>query len=528
MSELKQFKLPDVGEGLTEADIVKWHVQPGDKIAINQIIVEIETAKAVVELPSPYEGVVAGLLVPEGETADVGTPIISVEVGPDAGSEQPPAPAGEPTAPSGSTPAPGDLPVAPIGSTAADLVPPLPEGGSEPGIHGTLAPKEDERQAVLVGYGVKTGSTKRRPRKAADATGAAAGRAAPAAPRAPDKPAAPAAPATPARGAASATPGRAAATVAPAPASSAPDGPATSRHRASVLAKPPGRKLAKDLGIDLSRLSGTGPGGSITRDDVQSAAQAGETAEPADAAALPEFAPVTAVAREERIPIRGVRKHTAAAVAGSAFTAPHVTEFLQIDITETMAATARLRALPEFTGVRVSPLLLVARALMVAVARHPMINSTWDEDSQEIVVRHYVNLGIAAATDRGLVVPNIRDAHALSLPGLARALAELAETARAGKATPADLRGGTITITNVGVFGVDTGTPILTPGQAAILAVGQVKDAPWVHQGQLGVRKVTTLALSFDHRIVDGDLGSAVLRDIGAMLEDPLRMLAWS
>jgi 2-oxoisovalerate dehydrogenase E2 component (dihydrolipoyl transacylase) len=504
MSELKQFKLPDVGEGLTEADIVKWHVQPGDKIAINQIIVEIETAKAVVELPSPYEGVVAGLLVPEGETADVGTPIISVEVGPDAGREQPPAPAGEPAAPTGSTPAPGDLPVAPSGSTAADLVPPLPEGGSEPGIHGTLAPKEDERQAVLVGYGVKPGSTRRRPRKAATAgaTGAAP--------------------------AASATPGRAAAAVAPAPASSTPGGPATSGNGASVLAKPPVRKLAKDLGIDLSRLSGTGPGGSITRDDVQSAAQAEDTAEPADAAALPEFAPVTAVAREERIPIRGVRKHTAAAVAGSAFTAPHVTEFLQIDVTETMAATARLRALPEFSGVRVSPLVLVARALMVAVARHPMINSTWDEDSQEIVVRHYVNLGIAAATDRGLVVPNIRDAHALSLPGLARALAELAETARAGKATPADLRGGTITITNVGVFGVDTGTPILTPGQAAILAFGQVKDAPWVHQGQLAVRKVTTLALSFDHRIVDGDLGSAVLRDIGAMLEDPLRMLAWS
>jgi pyruvate dehydrogenase E2 component (dihydrolipoamide acetyltransferase) len=534
MSELKQFKLPDVGEGLTEADIVKWHVQPGDKIAINQIIVEIETAKAVVELPSPYEGVVAGLLVPEGETADVGTPIISVEVGPDAGSEQPPAPAGQPAAPTGSTPAPGDLPVAPIGSTAADLVPPLPEGGSEPGIHGTLAPKEDERQAVLVGYGVKPGSTRRRPRKGATAgtRGAAAVGAASAASSAPATPAAPAAPAAPARGAVSAIPGRAAAADAPAPASSTPGGPATSGNGASVLAKPPVRKLAKDLGVDLSRLSGTGPGGSITRDDVQSAAQAEDTAEPADAAArvvaLPEFAPVTAVAREERIPIRGVRKHTAAAVAGSAFTAPHVTEFLQIDVTETMAATARLRALPEFSGVRVSPLVLVARALMVAVARHPMINSSWDEDAQEIVVRHYVNLGIAAATDRGLVVPNIRDAHALSLPGLARALAELAETARAGKATPADLRGGTITITNVGVFGVDTGTPILTPGQAAILAFGQVKDAPWVHQGQLAVRKVTTLALSFDHRIVDGDLGSAVLRDIGAMLEDPLRMLAWS
>jgi 2-oxoisovalerate dehydrogenase E2 component (dihydrolipoyl transacylase) len=512
MSELKQFKLPDVGEGLTEADIVKWHVQPGDKVTINQIIVEIETAKAVVELPSPYEGVVAGLLVPEGETADVGTPIIYVEVGPDAGG--------------------GDQPLAPRGSTATDLVPPPPaEGGTEPGIQGTLAPKEEERQSVLVGYGVKPGSTTRRPRKATTAaatttTAATAARATPAVSSAAATPAPAAALATPASAAPAAT------SATSAPATSGPAGPASSGDGAAVLAKPPVRKLAKDLGIDLSRLSGTGPGGSITRDDVESAARGQDTAGPADASApvtaLREFAPVTAVAREERIPIRGVRKHTAAAVAGSAFTAPHVTEFLQIDITETMAATARLRTLPEFAEVRVSPLLLVARALMIAVARHPMINSSWDEDAQEIVVRHYVNLGIAAATDRGLVVPNIRDAHALSLPGLARALAELAETARAGKATPADLRGGTITITNVGVFGVDTGTPILTPGEAAILAFGQVKDAPWVHQGQLAVRKVTTLALSFDHRIVDGDLGSAVLRDIGAMLEDPLRMLAWS
>jgi pyruvate dehydrogenase E2 component (dihydrolipoamide acetyltransferase) len=215
-------------------------------------------------------------------------------------------------------------------------------------------------------------------------------------------------------------------------------------------------------------------------------------------------------------------------MAASAFTAPHVTEFLQIDITETMAATTRLKAMPEFADIRVSPLLLVAKALLVAAARYPMINSSWDEAAQEIVVKHYVNLGIAAATDRGLVVPNIRDAHALALPDLARALAQLAQTARNGKAALADLQGGTITITNVGIFGVDTGTPLLSPGEAAILAFGQVKDAPWVHEGQLAVRKVTTLALSFDHRIIDGDLGSAVLRDIGAMLADPLRMLAWS
>ncbi len=234
------------------------------------------------------------------------------------------------------------------------------------------------------------------------------------------------------------------------------------------------------------------------------------------------------VASEERIPIRGVRKHMAAAMVASAFTAPHVTEFLAIDITETMTATARLKQLADFEGVRVSPLLLVAKALLIAAARHPMINSAWDEAAQEIVVRHYVNLGIAAATDRGLVVPTVKDAHAMSLPELGRAIGELTETARAGKSSPADLSGGTITITNVGVFGVDTGTPIITPGEAAILAFGQVKDAPWVVDGQLAVRKVCTLALSFDHRIVDGALGSAVLRDVGAMLTDPLNMLAWS
>ena len=576
MSELKQFKLPDVGEGLTEADIVKWHVHPGDKVTINQTIVEIETAKAVVELPSPYEGVVAGLLVPEGATADVGTPIIEVHVGPDAGSaEEPPVPRG---------------------GTSADLVPPPPAGGGAKPGHGVTAPggqEKEERQSVLVGYGIKPGSTTRRRRKPSASAATPAARTTPVTPAtsatsatsatptttpAPATPAAsataattpgttatpaPATPATPAspgraadpasgtRGATSApitaSPGSAASPITSAtpatPASATSSGPGNGAAARGapvpapgVLAKPLVRKLAKDLGIDLSQLSGTGPGGSITRDDVQSAAQGQDQAELADADGAPaaaatsptQLAPVTAVAREERIPVRGVRKHTAEAMVGSAFSAPHVTEFLQIDITESTAATARLRALPEFSGVRVSPLLLVARALMVAVARYPLINSSWDDDAQEIVVRHYVNLGIAAATERGLIVPNIRDAHALSLAGLARALAELAETARAGKATPADLRGGTITITNVGVFGVDAGTPILTPGEAAILAFGRVRDAPWVHDGQLAVRKVTTLALSFDHRIVDGDLGSAVLRDIGAMLEDPLRMLAWS
>jgi pyruvate dehydrogenase E2 component (dihydrolipoamide acetyltransferase) len=494
MSERKEFKLPDVGEGLTEAEIVKWHVQPGDPVTVNQIIVEIETAKAVVELPSPYAGVVSGLLVPEGTTADVGTPIIAVEVGATAGGDGARA-VSQPQA--AARPQPGQP-----GATPEDLVPKPPEEGAvEPGLHGSPAPKQ-ERQAVLVGYGVKLGPTTRRARKTPAGPGGPGG----------------------ATGSANGS------------------APRTAPAGSPVLAKPPVRKLARDLGVDLSELAGTGPSGSITRDDVQAAAsglgagdvtaagQATVTAPaPARAPALPRAgAPAAGGPREQRIAIRGVRKHTAAAVASSAFTAPHVTEFLQVDVTETMAATARVKALPEFTGVRVSPLLFVARALLTAVARYPMINSSWDEAAQEIVVKNYVNLGIAAATDRGLVVPNIKDAHLLAFPQLARALTELAETARAGRATVADMQGGTITITNVGVFAVDAGTPILSPGEAAILAFGQVKDAAWVHEGQLAVRKVTTLSLSFDHRIVDGDLGSAVLRDVGAMLADPLRILAWS
>ncbi len=505
MSELKQFKLPDVGEGLTEADIVKWHVQPGDKVIVNQTIVEIETAKAVVELPSPFDGVVADLLAPEGQTVDVGTPIISIDIADgsgqaptaEAGADRLPRPAPDTPAAPDSAPGKDTADAAPTrsGALAEDLVPSPPaEGAVEPGLHGSPAPKQ-ERQPVLVGYGVKLGKTTRRPRKnpasAAASSGSAAG--------------APAEAVTPLH-----------APSAPSSPDASPAAPAS----VAVLAKPPVRKLARELGVDLAAIAGSGPGGSITRSDVQEAA---------DVRAAPgEPAAVEAGPREERIPVRGVRKHTAAAVVASAFTAPHVTEFLQIDMTATMDAADRIRRLPEFADLRVSPLLLVAKAVLLAVARHPMINSSWDDAAQEIVLRRYVNLGIAAATDRGLIVPNIKDAHALGLPALARALASLTQTARAGKASPADLQGGTITITNVGVFGVDSGTPILTPGEAAILAFGQVRDMPWVHDGELAVRKVCTLALSFDHRIVDGDLGSAVLRDIGAMLEDPVRMLAWA
>ncbi len=447
MAELKQFKLPDVGEGLTEADIVTWRVKPGDAVEDGQVIVEIETAKAVVELPSPWDGTVARLLAEEGQTVDVGVPIIAIEVAgqqktDDAERAEVPAPA------------PAESPVAE--SPAAE------------------APA---RQAVLVGYGVKASSTTRRARKTAQPvaeTVVLAGRA---------------------------------------------------------LAKPPVRKLAKDLGISLASLAGSGPDGSITRDDVQRAAAADSPARSAvmeNGARTAARVAVPSPGGEERIAVRGVRKHMAAAMVSSAFTAPHVTEFLQVDVTETMAAVRRVRDLPEFADLRPSPLLFVARALLIAVARHPLVNSSWDAAADEIVVKHYVNLGIAVAAERGLIVPNIKNAGALPLPELARSLQALTETARAGKATPADLAGGTITITNVGVFGVDAGTPILTPGETAILAFGQVKDTPWVVDGQLAVRKACTLSLSFDHRIVDGELGSAVLRDVGAMLEDPVRMLAWA
>jgi 2-oxoisovalerate dehydrogenase E2 component (dihydrolipoyl transacylase) len=489
MADVKQFKLPDVGEGLTEADIISWKVKPGDTVTVNQVIVEIETAKSLVELPCPFDGVVRELLVPEGQSVDVGTPIIAVDVSGEA-SEGGAAEGGPQATVPAATTASGTAPAARGNALAEDLVPSPPgeETAREPGIEGSPAPKI-ERQAVLVGYGVKLGTTTRRPRKGGKARGGSGAGPVPA------EPVSPAAPSG--------------------------NGSAGTGVPERPLAKPPVRKLARDLGVDLAALTGSGPEGSITREDVQTAAAGPAVSE------TPAAAAAALAGGEERIPVRGVRKHTALAVSSSAFTAPHVTEFLQVDVTETMNAVQRLRDLPEFEGWRPSPLLLAAKALLLAVARHPMVNSSWDEAAQEIVVKHYVNLGIAAATGRGLLVPNIKNAHTLSLPGLAGALADLAATAREGKTQPADLAQGTITITNVGVFGVDTGTPILTPGEAAILALGQVKEAPWVHEGALAVRQVTTLALSFDHRIVDGDLGSAVLRDIGAMLTDPLRMLAW-
>ncbi|MFE7569991.1 dihydrolipoamide acetyltransferase family protein [Streptomyces sp. NPDC057539] len=471
----REFKMPDVGEGLTEAEILKWYVQPGDSVVDGQVVCEVETAKAAVELPIPYNGVVHELRFEEGTTVDVGASIISVDVAP--GSAEP-APAA----------------VAPV--VAEEPAEPAEPAGRTP---------------VLVGYGVAEASTKRRARRGAPGAS------------------------VPEQATAAETAG--AAIQAEMNGHAAPTVSAPARSR--PLAKPPVRKLAKDLGVDLATITPTGPGGIITREDVHAATAPATATEPAVAPAPAAVAPApvaeaaaaqavgVATGRETRIPIKGVRKATAAAMVGSAFTAPHVTEFITVDVTRTMKLVEELKSDKDMAGLRVNPLLLVVKALLVAIKRNPEVNAAWDEANQEIVLKHYVNLGIAAATPRGLIVPNIKDAHDKTLPQLAVALGELVSTAREGKTTPAAMQGGTVTITNVGVFGVDTGTPILNPGESAILAVGAIKLQPWVHKGQVKPRQVTTLALSFDHRLVDGALGSQVLADIAAILEQPKRLITW-
>ncbi|MFJ8047893.1 dihydrolipoamide acetyltransferase family protein [Streptomyces luteogriseus] len=474
-ASVREFKMPDVGEGLTEAEILKWYVQPGDTVTDGQVVCEVETAKAAVELPIPYDGVVRDLHFPEGTTVDVGTAIIAVDVG---GGGAAPAPAAE-------------QPAAVQPAAAAPAEEPKAAGSG--------------RQPVLVGYGVATSSTRRRPRKG---------------------------PEVPVQQASTAiqTELNGHAPAAPAPATPAPSAAPAGTDR--PLAKPPVRKLAKDLGVDLTTVVPTGPDGIITREDVHAAVAAAVPAAPEPSVAsapAADRAPASYdTTRETRIPVKGVRKATAAAMVGSAFTAPHVTEFVTVDVTRTMKLVEELKADKEFAGLRVNPLLLIAKALLVAIRRNPDVNASWDEAAQEIVVKHYVNLGIAAATPRGLIVPNIKDAHAKTLPQLAESLGELVSTARDGKTSPAAMQGGTVTITNVGVFGVDTGTPILNPGESAILAIGAIKPQPWVHKGKVKPRQVTTLALSFDHRLVDGELGSKVLADVAAILEQPKRLITWA
>ncbi|GAA3662490.1 dihydrolipoamide acetyltransferase family protein [Nocardioides ginsengisoli] len=458
-----EFKLPDVGEGLTEAEIVAWRVKEGDVVAINDIVVEIETAKSIVELPSPYAGHVLALLVKVGETVEVGTPIIRIGEPGDAVAPEPEAPSAAPAEAAATAPAPS-------GPTIIDTN--IPPTG----------------QATLVGYGPKQRALKRRARKSdAGATGATG-----------------------------------AAEAAEAPVAPVSAGVEAITRPARALAKPLVRRLARDLGVDLTALVPTGPKGTVSKEDVLAAAGG-----PAAPTALGTPVPVAAdpAGRETREPIKGVRKQMASAMVASAYSAPHVTEWVTVDATATVELVARLKERREFADVKVSPLLVAARACLLAMRRTPLINSTWDEAAQEVVVKHYVNLGIAAATPRGLVVPNVKDAHALSLLELAQALEALTATAREGRTQPPDLAGGSFTITNVGVFGVDGGTPIINPGESAILCLGAIKPQPWVVGDAVVPRQVMTLSLSFDHRHIDGATGSRFLADVADLISDPATAL---
>ena len=499
---MPEFKLPDVGEGLTEAEIVAWKVKVGDVVAINDIIVEIETAKSLVELPSPFAGTVLDLMVPEGETIPVGTPIISI---------------GDPSSvvePAEPTPAPEGAPAEAATTPEMDLYNPRASGGGEG--ESLVGRNKAERGAVrrqrrAATPGVAAGATAANvqvqgafePGPSPDVEGS-------------DEPAVPATSAVPA--------GRREHASALVPSA------ATSPSEARALAKPPVRKLAKDLGVDIATVTATGPNGTVTRADVEAAAGGSGATSYAPAAPATTSYDVPAGRRETREPIKGVRKMMAQAMVGSAFTAPHVTEWITVDVTRTMEFVDRLKARREFRDVKVSPLLVLSRAVMLAMKRTPEINSFWDEAAQEVVHKHYVNLGIAAATPRGLVVPNVKDAQDLSLLELAGALNQLTATAREGKTQPAEMSGGTFTITNVGVFGVDAGTPIINPGESAILCFGAVRKQPWVVVGangedELAIRQITTLALSFDHRHIDGEKGSRFLADVAGILEDPASAL---
>jgi pyruvate dehydrogenase E2 component (dihydrolipoamide acetyltransferase) len=423
-----EFLLPDVGEGLEDAEIVNWKVAVGQQIEANQPLVEIESAKSLVELPSPFAGTVLELLAKEGEVVRVGTPIIRIQL-----------------------------------------------AASEQLVEKKVAPEKTE---FLVGS-ISKGDESRRQRGTTRSYGRKA-----------DLAEATSEIATP---------------VAP--------------KITGGMATPPVRKLARELGVDLSNVVGSGPQGSVTREDVM--ASAGQNKP------IAAEKPVDG-ARESRTPIRGVRRAMADAMVASAFTAPHVTEFKTVDVSASMHLLEQLRAQPAFAGIKLSPLTLLARAMCLAARNTPEINSSWDSPSQEIVTKHYVNLGIAAATDRGLLVPNIKDADQLTLKELALAIAEVVEAARTGKTEPAQMVGGTMSITNIGVFGIDTGTPILPPGESAIIALGAVMQRPWVVDGQIMVRDITTLALSFDHRLVDGAQGSKFLSDVALMLQEPALLLAWA
>jgi 2-oxoisovalerate dehydrogenase E2 component (dihydrolipoyl transacylase) len=444
----RDFRLPDLGEGLTDAEVVRWLVTEGDSISLNQPIVEVETAKAMVEIPAPYAGTITRLHAKEGDSVEVGSPLISVDTGEPAAGGNGSAPAAE--------------------SASAD---------------------ESQRQATLVGPGERPQVRRRRATAPVPAaTGSAAGAPAAAAPAA-----APVAPAT------------------------------------RPMATPPVRKYAKDRGIDLGQLEGTGKDGRVTREDVDRALTSPEPEpefEPLEAPAAAAVARVSRDRVERAIPVTGTRKRIAAAMVASKFSIPHVTEFLTVDATNLMALRARLKALPAAADVRVTPLAIIARAVCAAVRQYPLMNSSWDEPASQIVVKEYVNLGIATDTPTGLLVPNVKDADMLGILDLAREIGRVSDLARDRRAGVADLTGGTITITNVGGFGVETGTPIINKPECAIVATGIIAQRPWVVEGELAVRQLMTASVSFDHRIVDGAYAARFLATLRDLLEDPVLLVA--
>ncbi|WP_454118752.1 dihydrolipoamide acetyltransferase family protein [Microbacterium lacticum] len=476
-----EFLLPDLGEGLPEAEIVQWLVAEGDAVTLNQPIAEVETAKAIVELPSPFAGTVQTLHAAAGDVVPVGAPLIVIEVpggdpGPEPGTSQPEKAASIETA--------------------------------KPG-----APEPEKAVPNLVGYGAAPRAAGRPQRRARRAVGTGAD----------------GAPVTSASGTA---------VLDAAPHDVVDDPPPLDVRHERPRSTPPVRLLAKNLGVDLALVEASGVTGVIRREDVEAFAArmppAAAPASPASAGAAhasPEPTPAAAssgdapVRRETRTPIRGVRKATAAAMVHSAFTAPHVTCFLEVDITETMRLIAGLRADTRLAEHRIGLLAVTAKAVCLALRGEPSLGSRWDDEAGEIVTHHYVNLGIAAATERGLVVPNIPDADRLTLPELADALRDLSGTARAGRATPAALTGGTFSITNFGVFGIDAGTPILNPPEAGILGLGSVRRRPWEVDGEIALREIVTLSLSFDHRLVDGEQGARFLRAVGDVLHEPGRAM---
>ena len=459
-NELK-FCLPDLGEGLTEGEVLRWLVTTGETVAVNQPLVEVETAKAAVELPSPYSGTVVALHATEGDLLPVGAPLLTI-----ASESRPDGVAGPP----------------PSAAASADD---LAQEGSGP---------------LLVGYGVAEAATRRRRRVGAPS------------PHGTEQPEAgpPGEPVKPVRHGGLEV-GRAA------EAKFAGDRGAQVPPRA----KPPVRRLAKQLGIDLSGVRATGRDGTVTRDDVEAAASlqlVGTDPALADGGQ----------AGDRREPVRGVMRSMAAAMTESAATIPAVTEWVEVDVTPSATLADRMRGLPEFSDTKVTPLLLVAAACLAALHRQPRLNAHFDETAQEIVHRAAVQLGVAVASDRGLVVPHVSNAGALTLHELAVALTDVVSHGREGTATPADLVGATFTITNVGVFGIDGGTPMIPPGQSAILAFGAWREKPWVERGRVVVRTTSTLSLSFDHRFIDGATGSRFLRDVADVLEEPALLHLWS